>query len=103
VSKLVSLGAVAVAVLVTASAAFAVAKPSITKFAPTTVKPGASFTITGKDLMGATKVEVNGMKATFKVVSSTKITAKVPAKAKSGKVTVVTKGGTAVSSAMLKV
>ena len=103
-SKLLSLAAVAAAVLVAASAAFAVtAKPSITKFTPSTAKPGATVTITGKDLTGAKSVMVGSLKATFKVKSSTTITATVPTKAKSGKITVVTKNGTAVSSAMLKV
>ena len=97
-------GAVVAAVaLVAASASLAVtAKPSITRFTPTTAKPGATITIMGKDLSGAKTVEVAGLKAPFKVVSASKITATVPAKAKSGKITVVTKTGTAVSAAALK-
>jgi hypothetical protein len=96
--------AVAAAALVTASSSLAVtAKPSITRFTPSTAKPGTMVTIMGKDFTGAKAVEFNGLKTTFKVVSATKITAKVPAKAKSGKITVVTKTGTAVSSAILKV
>ena len=96
--------AVATAVLVAAASSFAVtAKPSITKFTPTTAKPGAMVTITGKDLTGVKAVEFNGLKATFKALSATKLTAKVPSKATSGKITVVTTAGTAVSSTALKI
>jgi uncharacterized protein (TIGR03437 family) len=97
--------AVATAVLVAAAASSlaVTAKPSITKFTPSTAKPGAMVTITGTDLTGVKAVEFNGLKATFKAVSATKVTATVPSKAKSGKITVVTKAGTAVSSTMLKV
>lgn len=96
--------AVAVLALVAASASLAVtAKPSITTFTPSTAKPGATVTIMGKNLKGAKTVEFAGLKGTFKVVSAGKITAKVPTKAKSGKITVVTSAGTAVSSSTLKV
>jgi hypothetical protein len=96
--------AVAAIALVAVSAALAVAaKPSITAFTPSAAKPGATVTIEGKNLKGAKAVEFAGLKGTFKVVSAAKITAKVPAKAKSGKISVVTSSGTAVSSSMLKV
>jgi hypothetical protein len=107
VSKLLRIGfgaAVAALALVAASASLAVtAKPSITRFTPSTAKPGATVTIMGKNLKGAKAVEFAGLKGTFKVVSTTKITAKVPGKAKSGKIAVVTSAGTAVSSSTLKV
>jgi hypothetical protein len=108
VSKLLvrfGLGAVVTAAaLVTASASLAVtAKPSITHFTPTTAKVGATVTIMGKNLTGAKTVEFAGLKAPFKVVSASKITATVPSKARSGKITVVTKTGTAVSAAVLKI
>jgi hypothetical protein len=101
----VGFGAAVVALaLVAVSASLAVtAKPSITAFTPSTVKPGATVTIKGKNLKGAKAVEFAGLKGTFKVVSAAKITAKVPAKAKSGKISVVTSAGTAVSSSTLKV
>jgi len=96
--------AVAALALVAVSASLAVtAKPSITSFTPTKAKPGVMVTITGKNLKGAKTVEFAGLKGTFKVVSAGKITAKVPAKAKSGKISVVTSAGTAVSSASLEV
>ena len=96
---------VAVVALVAVSASLAVtAQPSITTFTPSTAKPGVMVTITGKNLKGAKAVEFAGLKATtFKVDSATKITAKVPAKAKSGKIAVVTSTGTAMSSTTLKV
>jgi hypothetical protein len=46
---------------------------------------------------------VDGMKATFKIVSAEKVTAKIPAKAKTGTVSVVTKGGTAKSKKSLTI
>ena len=93
-----------VALIVSASAFAATATPTITSFTPLTAKAGATVTITGKNLTGASAVDFDGMKATtFKVASATKITAKVPSKAKSGKISVTTKGGTAKSSSSLKV
>jgi hypothetical protein len=100
------LGGVAllVALIVSASAFAATTTPTITSFAPLTAKSGVTVTITGKNLTGASAVDFDGLKATsFKVASATKITAMVPTKAKSGKITVTTKGGTAKSSASLKV
>ncbi|MBV8079474.1 MAG: IPT/TIG domain-containing protein [Actinobacteria bacterium] len=93
----------ALAAALSPAAFAATAKPSITTFAPMKAKSGATVTITGKNLTGASKVEVDGMTATFKVVSATKITLKVPAKAKSGKLMVVTKRGSATSSASLSI
>ena len=96
--------AVAALALVAVSASLAVTvKPSITAFTPTTAKPGTTVTIMGKNLKGAKAVEFAGLKGTFKVVSASKITAKVPTKAKSGKIAVVTNAGTAVSSTSLEI
>ena len=62
------------------------------------------MTITGKNLTGATLSKFDGLGAvSFKVVSATKITAKVPAKARSGKISVTTKSGAAMSSASLEI
>lgn len=95
---------VGVVLAVSSTALAATSKPAITRFTPTTAKVGTMVTITGKNLTGAKTVEFDGLKAvTFKVVSATKITAKVPTKAKSGKISVVTKNGTAMSSASLKI
>ena len=73
-------------------------KPSIASFTPAKGKTGATLTITGANLTGATTVKIGGVAAKFKVVSATKVTATVSAKAKSGKVTVVAPAGTATSS-----
>jgi hypothetical protein len=71
-----------------------VAKASISSFSPAKGKVGARVTIKGTGLGGATAVKFAGVKSAFKVVSSTKITAVVPAKAKTGKISVVTPAGT---------
>jgi len=73
-------------------------KPSIASFAPTKAKAGATITITGKNFGDASSVTIGGVAAAFKVASPTKITATVPAKAKTGKVVVTTGSGTATSS-----
>jgi uncharacterized repeat protein (TIGR03803 family) len=61
---------------------------------PTSGPVGASVTILGTNLTGATSVTFNGTTAVFKVRSSTKITTTVPAGATTGTVQVVTPGGT---------
>jgi IPT/TIG domain len=101
----VSLAMIIVAAAVLAGSAFAatVAAPSISSFSPTSVKTGAKITIAGKNLTGATSVMLGSMKATFKVVSSKAITVTVPAKAKTGALTVTTKGGKAKSKTNLTV
>jgi len=100
----VGAGALVAALVVSAMALAATAKPAITSFTPTTAKTGTTVTITGKNLTSASAVMFDGLEATsYKVVSATKITAKVPTKAKSGKISVKTKGGTATSSASLKI
>lgn len=73
-------------------------KTTITSFTPTKGKSGAKVTITGTNFTGATAVKFAGVKATFKVASATKITATVPAGAKTGKIAVTTATGTATSS-----
>jgi uncharacterized repeat protein (TIGR03803 family) len=65
---------------------------------PTSGKVGATVKILGTDLKGATSVTFNGTAATFKVASSSEITAKVPVGATSGVVRVVTAGETTLTS-----
>ena len=78
--------------------------PKITSLKPTSGPVGAVVTVTGTSFGGATAVRFNGKAAkTFSVVSTTKIKATVPAGAKTGKVTVVTQGGTATSAAKFTV
>jgi IPT/TIG domain-containing protein len=80
----------------------AASKPTVASFAPTSGKAGAKVTITGANLTGASAVKFGGTKATFQVVSATKITATVPTGAKSGKISVTTATGTATSSGSFK-
>jgi|GEM_PF-850530 len=72
--------------------------PSLSGFSPTYGLPGASVTISGLYLTGATAVSFNGTAASFTVNSDTQITATVPSGAASGILSVTTPGGT-VSSA----
>jgi molybdate transport system substrate-binding protein len=69
--------------------------PTIAKVTPAHAKAGATVTVTGTNLNGTTSVTIQGVAATFKVVSSTKLTLVVPAKAKSGVITVTNPSGTA--------
>ena len=78
-------------VLTLAGSALAVpVKPSITSITPTSGKVGAKVTITGKNLTGTEAVQIGGITAAFKVGSATKITATVPKKGKTGKITLTT-------------
>ena len=73
-------------------------KPGVKSFSPTSGPVGTAVTITGTELTQATKVTFNGTSATFTVNSDSQITATVPARATSGKITVMTKGGSASST-----
>jgi hypothetical protein len=71
------------------------ATPALTSLSPASGPVGATVTLTGQNLTGATAVSFNGTAATtFSVVNATTITATVPAGATSGNVTVTTPGGT---------
>lgn len=73
--------------------------PSLLKFTPTSGPVGTSVVITGQSLTQTTTVTFGGVKATsFTVNSDTQVTATVPAGAKTGKVGIKTKGGSATSS-----
>ena len=71
--------------------------PLITSISPNSGPVDTSVTITGQDLAGATEVRFNGAIASFNVFGD-QINASVPAGATTGPITVVTSGGTAVSS-----
>jgi uncharacterized repeat protein (TIGR03803 family) len=64
------------------------------KTQPTSGKVGARVKILGTKLTGATRVTFNGTPATFTVKSKSEITTTVPTSATTGKVQVVTPGGT---------
>jgi hypothetical protein len=68
--------------------------PTITKVAPTSGPVGTVVTLKGTNLSGATKVTLNGVKASIITDTATKIKVKVPSGATSGKIKVTTAGGT---------
>ncbi|HEY2825680.1 MAG TPA: kelch repeat-containing protein, partial [Gemmatimonadales bacterium] len=73
--------------------------PVISSFTPNTSGVGATVTITGANLAGATAVTFGGVAASsFTVTSERQITATVPWGAGIGPITVSTPGGTAISS-----
>lgn len=73
--------------------------PSISSFTPTSGPAGTSVTVNGTNLTGATSVSLNGTAAvTFQIVSAAQVTATVPQGATSGKISIMTSKGTAVSA-----
>ena len=70
---------------------------------PSSGKAAAAVKILGTNLTGATSVSFNGTAATFKVVSSSEITAGVPSGATTGFVAVTTPGGTLSSNVTFRV
>jgi hypothetical protein len=78
--------------------------PTIRSFTPASGYVGSTVTLTGSGFIGATKVAFHGAKATtFSVASDTKITARVPAAAITGRVTVRTPSGNGVSASKYRV
>ena len=73
--------------------------PSISSFSPTSGPPGTIVTITGESLTGATCVTFGRVEAaSFTVDSYTEITATVAAGAKTGRIGLITPGGSALTS-----
>ena len=73
--------------------------PTVTGFTPRQGPVGTRVTVTGAHFHGATAVRFNEVPAAgFEVLSGTGIEAVVPAEAASGPISVVTPGGTAVST-----
>jgi uncharacterized repeat protein (TIGR03803 family) len=70
---------------------------------PAAGEMGATITILGTDLMGATSVTFNGTAATFTVASPTAIRATVPMGATTGTVAVTTPSGTLLSNVAFRV
>ena len=79
------------------------ALPTITTFSPASGKPGSVVKITGTNLSGALKVTIGKLTATITSDTSTKIKIRVPAGAKTGKITVTTSSGSAKSATKFKV
>jgi hypothetical protein len=75
------------------------AVPAIASFAPASGPVGATITVTGSNLTGASAVTLNGAAVpTFAVVNATTLTFVVPTGATTGVVGVTTPGGTAAST-----
>ncbi len=72
--------------------------PIITNFTPPSGPVGTVVNIFGSNFANVTNVRFNGINATFTVVSTTQITATVPAEATTGPITVTTTGGTATAT-----
>ena len=72
--------------------------PTVTSFTPTSGPEGATVTITGTSFADASKVTFSGTSSTFKVLSSTRITAIVPTRTASGRIAVTNPVGTGSSS-----
>jgi len=72
--------------------------PQLTSFSPTSGPVGTAVTITGVSLTQASKVTFNGKQAVFTVNSDTQITATVPTGATTGKIKIITPGGSATST-----
>ena len=72
--------------------------PVIFAFAPPSGATGTNVVLTGTNFATATAVTFNGVPAVFTVNANSQVTAKVPANASSGFISVTTAGGTAISS-----
>ncbi len=72
--------------------------PQIKSFTPTSGPVGTVVTITGVSLKQTKEVTLGGRKAAFTVNSDTQVTTTVPTGAKTGKIAIMTAGGTATSS-----
>jgi hypothetical protein len=94
---------VAVAVPLSVGAAIKPAKPMITKLSVLSAKPNHKFFVDGRHFTHVREVKVDGLRALYKVDSVDKLTVTVPKLAKTGKVEVITKAGTAFSSSTLKI
>ncbi|MGA8489285.1 MAG: choice-of-anchor tandem repeat GloVer-containing protein [Terriglobales bacterium] len=76
---------------------------ALVKTLPAAGKVASTVKILGTNLKGSTAVTFNGKAATFKVVSATEITTKVPAGATTGTVKVTTPSGTLSSNVPFRV
>lgn len=72
--------------------------PSIKTFSPTSGTVGTSVVITGQSLSQTSAVKFGTVAATFTVNSDTQVTATVPTGAVTGKISITTPGGTAMST-----
>jgi len=83
------------------SSAFVItpAAPAITSFTPASAPVGTSITIAGSNLIGTTSVKFNGVSSTsVSSITATSLKAIVPPGATTGKISIVTPGGSATSA-----
>jgi hypothetical protein len=98
---LAAIGIALAAVVAGSALAATTPKPTITKIAPASATSTSTVTISGAHFTGVKWVKVGGKTATFKVVSPTKITVTLSKSDKSGKISVHTAAGTAMSKTKL--
>lgn len=79
------------------------AVPVLTEFAPASGGVGTQVVLQGQGLRTTSRVEFQGVSATFTVSSGSQVTATVPAGAKTGLIAVTTLDGIAVSSTVFTV
>ena len=77
--------------------------PTYKGFTPSSGPVGTVVTFSGTGLAQTTKVTLDNVSASFTVVSDSEIKATVPAGAATGKITVITKGGSVTTSAIFTV
>ncbi|MHB1463351.1 MAG: IPT/TIG domain-containing protein [Armatimonadota bacterium] len=95
---LVSSAFLSILILIAVALPMYAAAPAISSFNPTSGNAGVAVTITGTAFTGATSVQFNGTEASFTVDSDTSIIATVPVGAATGRITVKTPSGTAMSA-----
>ena len=72
--------------------------PTVTGFSPSKGRAGTMITLNGQNFLGASKVQLRNVNASFTIVSATRITARVPSGVSGlAKWTVTTPGGTGTS------
>lgn len=71
--------------------------PAILSFSPMNGEPGDEITVTGTDLANATRVSFNGIAGSITSNTGTSLVTTVPEGATTGKISIETAGGTAVS------
>jgi hypothetical protein len=76
--------------------------PKITGLAPSSAVAGATVTISGSGLAGATDVSFNGVTASIVLNTATQVKALVPSTATTGTISVTTPSGTTASTAIFK-
>ena len=103
IRRMAALLVVCTAFAVMPATAASAAAPKVSSFTPTSGVVGTKVTVKGTNFASVKYVKFAGVVSTFKVASTTKLTATVPAGAKTGKITVTTTGGTATSVANFSV